>query len=217
MSIPQLTVVLPAGPSAGGRDLGITADAVLQIVSGKLPDEEDFEMTGTLLKVSRSKDGKAWSRRLRYRGRIRRLDAGLSCIRRPDRLRRSCLGVSPSGAGLKQHRWQMVADRGRGSLRRDGVVTGAGRVTYAALSHAAARTAPGADGRLKTTITSELILERRPLASLARANAPQPAPLTLPETPPTQTEANSWLTYVDPEGRFDFRHPQEFRACTRPA
>ncbi len=37
---------------------------------------------------------------------------------------------------------------------------------------------------------------------------PQTGPLKLIE-PPAITEANSWLTYVDPKGRFWFQHPQE--------
>jgi len=63
------------------------------------------------------------------------------------------------------------------------------------------------DGRLKTTVTYEIVLARRPLPA---ANQPGdgPQPLPVPNPPPTATEANSWLVYEDPLGRFRFRHPQ---------
>ncbi len=40
--------------------------------------------------------------------------------------------------------------------------------------------------------------------------------LVIPETPPVESEANSWLLYDDAEGRFQFRHPQELRLDPRP-
>src|SRR5206468_12186762 len=33
--------------------------------------------------------------------------------------------------------------------------------------------------------------------------------LAVPTPTPVPTEANSWLTYDDPQGRFHFRHPQD--------
>jgi hypothetical protein len=48
----------------------------------------------------------------------------------------------------------------------------------------------------------ELILERRWPG--------QGTALNLPENQPTPTPENSWLTYIDPRGRFAFRHPQSF-------
>lgn len=50
-------------------------------------------------------------------------------------------------------------------------------------------------------IKRELVFERQ-LTGSGR-------PLELPETLPQPTEENSWLTYVDPENRFFFQHPQE--------
>jgi hypothetical protein len=49
-----------------------------------------------------------------------------------------------------------------------------------------------------------LILERQ-----LRNAAVQPLPL--PKQPPTATIENSWLTYVDSEERFHFRHPQNLK------
>jgi hypothetical protein len=57
--------------------------------------------------------------------------------------------------------------------------------------------------RLRQTRTNELVLARQ-LASTA-------LPLPVPASPPVPTEANAWLTYVDPQGRFHFQHPQDLR------
>jgi hypothetical protein len=53
----------------------------------------------------------------------------------------------------------------------------------------------------------ELILERR-LSSTEAA-------LTRPQNTVAETPENSWLLFSDPEGRFHFLHPQEFKNDTR--
>jgi hypothetical protein len=58
---------------------------------------------------------------------------------------------------------------------------------------------PESNGRLHQTQTRELILGRERDSG---------APLPIPDPKPMPTEANSWLTYVDPRGRFHLRHPQ---------
>jgi hypothetical protein len=76
-----------------------------------------------------------------------------------------------------------------------------GAVTDVRLARSSTSALPGSNGRLRQTLTWELTL-RRDLA--------QPGePILVPERAPEPTEANSWLTYDDPEGRFHFRHPQE--------
>jgi hypothetical protein len=56
--------------------------------------------------------------------------------------------------------------------------------------------------RLRHIIKREIVLNRQ-LSSPA-ALLPIPSPL------PTPSETNSWLTYEDPQGRYTFRHPQDF-------
>jgi hypothetical protein len=85
----------------------------------------------------------------------------------------------------------------------EGTIEARGAITKLLLAVAKTAGLPGANGRLRRTQTHELIL-RRQLA----ATAP---PLAIPEPPPTPTEVNSWLTYVDPRGRFRFHHPQDLR------
>lgn len=55
--------------------------------------------------------------------------------------------------------------------------------------------------RLKQTDTRELILERRPAYDTVQLQIPSPTP--------TPTDQNSWITSIDPKGRFQFRHPQD--------
>ncbi len=64
---------------------------------------------------------------------------------------------------------------------------------------------PNSDGRLRQTQTRELIVARQ---NLNDKDGKKVAPLTVPETRPSPTEANSWVAYVDPRRRFHFFHPQ---------
>ncbi|WP_406697806.1 hypothetical protein V5E97_02960 [Singulisphaera sp. Ch08] len=59
------------------------------------------------------------------------------------------------------------------------------------------------NGRLRQTVTRELIVDRR-IDDVGEV-------LPLPDTAPVATEENSWLSYDDPQGKFHFRYPQEFR------
>jgi hypothetical protein len=85
----------------------------------------------------------------------------------------------------------------------EGTIEARGGITELRLAVAKTAGLPGANGRLRRTQTNELILGRQLAATTP--------PLAIPEPPPTPTEANSWLTYVDPRGRFHFHHPQELR------
>jgi hypothetical protein len=58
---------------------------------------------------------------------------------------------------------------------------------------------PASNGRLRQTQIRELILARQRDKS---------TPLTIPNPKPTPTEANSWLTFADPQKRYSFRHMQ---------
>ncbi len=79
------------------------------------------------------------------------------------------------------------------------------RLSMAQMSSVHNAEAP-AEGRLKTSMKREFILERR----LDNAGAP----LSVPDQLPAATPENSWLTYVDPQAEFHFRHPQEFQLAS---
>jgi hypothetical protein len=61
----------------------------------------------------------------------------------------------------------------------------------------------GGNGRLRFQSNREVTLHRQ-LGLAANAIAPPKR-----EKPPELTEANSWLTHVDPNGRYSFQHPQD--------
>ena len=82
-----------------------------------------------------------------------------------------------------------------------GTVEASGAITDVRLARSAVAAVPGSNGRLKLSKTAEVTIQRKFNSG---------APLELPAAPPTPTEANSWLTYEDPKGRFNFRHPQDF-------
>ena len=88
-----------------------------------------------------------------------------------------------------------VGGSGDSSLDARGAITElrASQVTTAPL--------PRSNGRLRQTQTRELILARQRDSN---------AVLTIPNPKPSPTEANSWLTYVEPEKRYHFEHPQTF-------
>jgi hypothetical protein len=82
------------------------------------------------------------------------------------------------------------------------MVDARGAITEVRLARSSVSGVPGSNGRLKLTRTWELTLQRQLGGG---------APLALPVSAPKPTEANSWLTYDDPDGRFHFRHPQELQ------
>ncbi|MGE3821358.1 MAG: hypothetical protein AB7I30_18260 [Isosphaeraceae bacterium] len=84
----------------------------------------------------------------------------------------------------------------------DGAVDARGTITEVRLARASSSAIPGSEGRLKLSLTWELILQRE----RDQGGSLLPAPTS----PPSPTESNSWLTYDDPKGRFHFRHPEDY-------
>jgi hypothetical protein len=115
-----------------------------------LPDEEGYEMTGTLAKVSRSKDGKSLVAEIGIVGEFD-LDAGPSAFSA-----RIDFEFVPRGVALPA----------AGAEGAPKVVEAAGRITQALLSHATEISLPNGDGRLKQRVNYEVVLERRPLARM---------------------------------------------------
>ena len=89
--------------------------------------------------------------------------------------------------------------------RVEGIYDAKGFISRVRLAHVLTAPLPGSEGRLKQTLTHELVLERR-------LPAPDSTPaLDVPNPPPDLTVANSWLIFDDPQGRFHLLHPQELR------
>ena len=166
----------------------------VQAVSGSKPDDRDFELTGTLQKVSRSEDGKSLLAEIGVAGQFdveghpSAFNARIDFVFEPRGVALPTAGAVAEGASK--------------------VVEATGSIKLALLSHVKVAELPGSDGRLKQRVTVELSLERRPLALQPGERGVAVPELAL-QSPPTATQENAWVTYDDPAGRFHFRHPQE--------
>jgi hypothetical protein len=84
----------------------------------------------------------------------------------------------------------------------DDAMDARGAITELRLGSVTSGPIPG-PGRLRFQSNRELTMHRQ-LGVAAEAPAPP-----LVEKPPEESEANAWLSHVDPAGRFSLRHPQE--------
>src|SRR5207248_4406984 len=83
----------------------------------------------------------------------------------------------------------------------DNAVDALGAVTELRLARSSTSALPGARGRLRRTLTWEIVLQRQLAAGAPTLEIPSPAP--------NPAAANSRLTYVDPKGRSTFRPPED--------
>jgi hypothetical protein len=112
------------------------------------------------------------------------------------------------GAGEESKAVASGLERASAKKSKEGAVDARGWITHLKIARAVEIPDQEGDGRLKTTVTHEVVLERRPLAAANQQGGGQASPLAIPNPPPVATEANSWLVFEDPLGRFSFRHPQ---------
>lgn len=96
------------------------------------------------------------------------------------------------------------ANSGESSLL---TVDARGAISEVRSAQATTANLPGSNGRLHQTQTREIVLARQ-------RDDDNAGLLPIPDPKPTPTEANSWLTYVDPRRRFHFQHPQTLLADT---
>ncbi len=180
-----------------GRRVGETWEILptaVQAVSGNLPDEDGYEMTGTLNKVSRSADGASLVAEIGVAGHF-----DVEGDRSAFNARIEFVFV-PQGVFIPK----AVAKREEASKTLEAT----GSIKLALLSFVRVSDVPETEGRLKSRIIFELIMERRPLALQPGERGAPSAPLEIQPVPKADEE-NSWVTYDDPAGRFHFRHPQE--------
>ena len=194
VSISNLIAFLPSTPKRVSETWEIPAGAI-QSVSGRAPDPEGYELTGTLEQVTRSPDGNSSVAEIDIAGKF-------DVEGQPGAFHgRIIFEFVPRGVALP------AAGAIEGASK---VVTADGWIKRADLSLVRVGTLPEGDGRLKHKLTIELIVERRPMTLAAGEAGPAPAPLPLPSAPPTAVGNNAWIAYDDPDGRFHFRHPQEY-------
>jgi hypothetical protein len=205
--VPRLAGFFPPGPRRV-RDSWPISLKVAQSLVGEMPDADDFEMTATLLEVRRSRAGDTLTAIIDIAGQLN-LSFGTSALSAQIHfVFKPAAAVLPSsdsrgtvGAGDNP--------AGRGVRRgEEGIVEARGSITRVLMAWRATNILPEEEGRLKLTRTYELNLERQlsPPSKEATPGGPN-APLVIPETIPTPTEANSSVLYDD--GRLHFRHPEE--------
>jgi len=206
--VPQLTAFFKNVPRRVG-DTWAIPPPVAKLVWGELPEANDYELTGSLIEVRKAARGTSLRAVIGVSGRFILDGAPNAFNARIDFTFDPAQAVAPSagsGASLKP------ADSGTktGARKRDeGIIDARGWISQAVMAQSRVTLIPDTDDRLKQTSTRELRLERRS-ATTRNAPADGSSPtLTIPNPPPTANEANSWLVYDDPMGRFHFRHPQE--------
>ena len=144
ISIPALMAFL----SPTGRRVGETweiPDTAVQAVSGNPPDENGYEMTGTLNKVSRSADGNSLVAEIGVAGHFEVEGDPCAFNARID------FTFVPQGVSIPK----AVAKTEAASKTLEAT----GSIKLALLSFVRVMDVPGTDGRLKDRITFELIME----------------------------------------------------------
>ncbi len=187
--LPSLSLILPATPKRVGDTWDITRQAGRSLLGRAVPDDGDFQLEATLLEVHKSAAGNTLAAVFEISGELA-LDTGQGAVK----ARVEFTFEPPPAAPVAAPAARAKAVVNRGIVEARGRISSVkmGRALWIPIDH---------NGRLKQNIYRDLVLERRPVK-------PTTAELTIPKEPPTADEANSWVLYDDPQGRFHFRHPQ---------
>jgi len=198
MSLPQLMSFFPIVPTRVNESWSISAKAV-QDVSGELPSSDEFDMNGKIVNVSKTKDNDGLVAVISITGQFN-------------------LDIRPCAfSGTIEFTFipRMVPRPRTGAEDAPRIVEAAGQITDARLAQTMAASLHAGEGRAKILATREVWLQRRPLAQKGERGGPT-VPIDLPAAVPVATVANSWLTYDDPDGRFQLRHPQDLQPPSLP-
>jgi len=205
--VPQLMLLFPPAPRRVGDTWEIRRQ-VAQSVWGELPEEKDYKLTGSLIEVGKIGSGTSLMAVIGISGFFTLRDGPNAFNARISFTFDPPPAVTPpAGSGASPKAAETGSKAGAGK-RDEGIIEARGWISQALMAQRLESLVPESDGRLKQSLTRELRLERRPLATTPNAPA---GGLTPPEPPPTPTEANSWLVFEDPMGRFHFSHPQGLR------
>jgi hypothetical protein len=190
--LPELSALLPTLPVRIGDKWRIPR-ARLAALLGDRPVRGN-PLTGTLKEVRKGVKGPIWEATLGVTGRVL-LPAGETMVNAVVLFQFPPPSPEAAPASGKES--------GDGST-----VEAPGAILEVRMALSSSAALPGTSDRLKKISTRDVVVGRQ--------LSTQGATLTPPEAPPTPTEANSWLTYEDPLGRFHFRHPQSHRPVPQP-
>jgi hypothetical protein len=200
--VPGLTVLLPSSPVRIGDTWPISRLGVGVLVEGGYKITHGG-LTGKLVEVRRDPKGSD-----RDRIAVIEITGRLQVVRGADPMQ---MGVRaqiefafaiprPPESSPVETKEDATVDASGGIVRLSMASSGTTTTTTAAL---------GASGteRIVRNFKKEVVLERQLADTGAALEIPRDAKGTF--IPPVPTPENSWLTYIDPQGRFRFRHPQE--------
>jgi len=214
-SLPPLKALLPTAPRRVGDTWRVPRESTFYLF-WRLPEPDDYALDAKLTDVHKAATGTKLVAVIALSGPLTLAD-GPSLVNgeihftfEPQR------AVLPSpGAGEEPKADGGGAGSGSSKKNKEGVADAQGWITAVKLARSVDIPEPEGEGRLKTTVTHEIVMGRRLLSEVPNQPGTEPpAPLLIPNPPPTATDANSWLVYEDPSGRFSFRHPQELQATS---
>ncbi|GAC1474752.1 MAG: hypothetical protein NVSMB9_25740 [Isosphaeraceae bacterium] len=189
--LPDLTAALPSLPSRVGDRWRIPRSAA-QAILGDRPLQGD-PLTATFEDIRKSPSGGNLVAVITIKGHALMPPAGIDTVVHAQ----IAFTFAPTAPG---------------SSEKSGSVDARGAITNVRLARSSTAGIPaaggGAGGRLRRTLTRELLLQRDLTTTGATLAVPSPAPVPRPD--------NSWITYHDPRGRFHFRHPQELHPTNDP-
>ena len=194
--IPRLASFFSRTPMRLKESWEIPAEAV-QRVSGQLPGVNNYEMKATLESLNKGPQANTWVAEIHIEGHF-------DVFANPSAFNAQIdFSFQPAGISFPAR----ATDGG------SKVVEATGQISRALLSHRVAMNQPADAGRLKGTITRELVLYRGPLKVLCGEPESAATPLVLPDPIPAPKDgsAKTWVVYQPPDGRFNFQHPQELR------
>jgi len=206
--LPQLADLLPRKDVRVDDEWEISRD-VARALWSELNDSKEFELVGTLKKVTKAAKGNSLIAVIGIQGQFWVADspsAFNSEISFTFELPKADSPAAPTAEKSKE------AGGRSGSVRpksQKGIVEARGWITRALMSQVLVSQIDEGNSRLKETTTRELDVHRLTMAAALALTGEQVAPVEVPNPLPAPNEANSWLLFDDPAGRFNFRHPQE--------
>jgi hypothetical protein len=207
--LPVLSTILPPRPVLVGDNWVVPRLAAWALI-GDMPEDEGYDLNAELIEVRKNPTNSSLTAVIGVKGRVvissgpNGVNAQIEFMFEPPETP-APTAVSPAEEVAKE---QPAAQETPKAKAKPGLIEARGHFTKLRLAHEFSLPLPGNDGRFKQTNTRRLSLERR---------TEQPGdPLSVPATAPAPTVENSWLGYDDEEGRFHFRHPQEFRVKVYP-
>jgi hypothetical protein len=186
---PDLAALLPKLPVRVDDSWSLSRDSMRTLL--RADPVRGAPLTGKLVEVRQSADGTDWEAVVEVKG-VTQLPFGDAPTKVPVNARLIFTFAPPSSDDL-----------GGRNKRDEGTITARGAVTELRLATVVTRVEPQpSGGRLRKTVTREAVI--------ARQLKPGGALLDLPQSPPKATEANSWIVFEDPKGKYQLRHPPEF-------